>query len=753
MNSSRTHLKPAADARKGVALVITLIFLSLITFMAVTFLVVSRHGAEQTTTSTTQIIAKMAADQALQRAEGQTMALMLANSNGFNLPLQVSTNYSPGFDIGIGGPSLSSITNVGYQYANNGVLTGVPLKPQHLQIMLNNLLILPRPPVFITTNKAVNPEFRYFVNGNRNHDSFGNDLFDNTGLVPLVVSGVTNGFTNVVGDPQWVGILDHPDQRHSASNQFVARYAFIALPIGNSLDINYIHNDVKNPVDDGFLRDQGVGSWEINLAGFLNGLNPNKWNYQYDNRNNIPSSGFAFDDAAAILQYRYNGNYNTLSSFENLYGRPASLLFSSDLIDGYSVGPLMTSLSPTGLDPDGGLVNRPWSGADNTNQFFSDQDLFNSAAAIPALAGFTNRMITVGSDTTNTFNEYTFYRMLAQLSFGSAPDPANKLDLNYVNVGGIAATNFIPWTPVQFFTNAADRLLRSRPEFATNGIPFGFTNGPSITNIPVYPVNFYTPAVHRMLQLAANIYDAGVNKNANGSGFDYPSVFRPIFAHIGTNIYISGYEEVTNVSQVTSAPLDALRVPSAAALVQPRDNIYGIPLVIGAKKGFPNFNEFSMQSTITVTRKVEIDKGSPGNPNRAQWMTNIQYILGISNAVAVETWNSYRSNYSRSMNILGANTLAMVLTNENGTVLTTNLQMPMALAIPATGTNIWAGFISSQNTNVVSASFRMPLYTNINFLPDSIFHANGYPIHAGERSPRLHPSRRHSPRFPSRNSA
>src|SRR5262249_39722525 len=119
-----------------------------------------------------------------------------------------------------------------------------------------------------------------------------------------------------VGDPQWIGVLEHPDQPHSESNRFIGRYAFIILPSGKSLDVNSMHNSAKRLRNDlsvdSFFRNQGVGSWEINLAGFLAALNTNvtAWQslpnlaYNY-NTNPLPSTGFAFDDATAILRHRY----------------------------------------------------------------------------------------------------------------------------------------------------------------------------------------------------------------------------------------------------------------------------------------------------------------------------------------------------------------------------------------------------------------------------------------------------------------
>src|SRR5260370_14563696 len=138
----------------------------------------------------------------------------------------------------------------------------------------------------------------------------------------------------------------------------------------------------------------------------------------------------------------------------------------------------MTGLSPLSIENVSAYVgNRPWSGAENTNQFFTTQDLFTSVPAPPAPAlSFSNRLFTAGTHT-NLFDRYTFYRMLSQMSFGSAPDPTNKLNLNYKNVQGFAATSFTPWTnALDFFTNAADRLLKSHPNFIITNVSGAATN-------------------------------------------------------------------------------------------------------------------------------------------------------------------------------------------------------------------------------------------------------------------------------------
>ncbi len=74
-----------------------------------------------------------------------------------------------------------------------------------------------------------------------------------------------------------------------------------------------------NFANDGYFRNQGVGSWEINLAAFLADLNTNQWetfaapyNYRQELTPRFPNTGLAFEDAQSLLSWRYAGNYNSL---------------------------------------------------------------------------------------------------------------------------------------------------------------------------------------------------------------------------------------------------------------------------------------------------------------------------------------------------------------------------------------------------------------------------------------------------------
>ena len=223
-----------------------------------------------------------------------------------------------------------------------------------------NLFLSPRPPVFITTNQqSGGTDFRFYLDLNRN----GN-FEDSGGNVPNVDNfGNTNGVISEIGDPQWVGVLERPDVPHGPNNKFLSRYAFVCLPTGDSLDLNAIHNqalhgNASTSVDpppvglgDTFFRNQGVGSWEINLAAFLADLNTNEWGqdvgltptfYQYNQANQLANanSGHAFDDARALLAYRYNNDYSSLQFASALFANNA---LASGPVDIFPFAPAMTN--------------------------------------------------------------------------------------------------------------------------------------------------------------------------------------------------------------------------------------------------------------------------------------------------------------------------------------------------------------------------------------------------------------------------
>ena len=737
-------------SQDGIALVITLIMLAITLVMAVAFLALARRERSTVSTITDTTIARHAADSAMAHATAQVVANMLGGfTNGFgsntlNQSLLVSTNYiNPAGFL----PGISNPTNVNYTYLDG---SGNPMSTAGVadwEQNISNLWFLPRAPVFYPSNSPITGyDFRYYLDLNQNgkYDTnyFGQDIDNET---PPKSFGLPYLHT---GDPEWIGVLEHPDAPHGPNNHFIARYAFIAVPVGNTLDINYIYNQSRKntlPVagQDFFMRNQGVGSWEINLAAFLADLNTNIWGqsvassfitsangtppglasqyYLYREPADNGNSGYAFSDASSLLAWRYN--YNRLAAALSLFSPTRAPLYFQfqNTFDAYSDGQLQTSLNTNAnsLTPDD--PTKPWSGADSPNHYFAISDFFDTSK-LPPVPSFANSFVgrLSGAGTSNdTYNAYTYYRMLGQLGTDSAADDG-RLNLNYsnavvsyVNNNGIlipsgvnvipgAETNLVLWRPQEFFIAAADRMLRTYTTnwFQSNPSNFmvnyygyiprghidatgvGVTNFPyfgitnqipwfGITNIPVL-VNgsfVYNPSVNRLLQLAANIYDASTNNN-----FNLPHVFRPIFENDGfSNVFIVGFTNVTSVPGGVNDPqLAAPHLISDLALFNPSYtpiydanglvNVYGVPWIIGAKKGLPNFNQFYMLTSAQVSRKIEITRNTL-NPKTATYHTNQMYVMGISNNVGVSFWNSYSNSYPRTVTIHVSDYMAMAMTN------------------------------------------------------------------------------------------
>jgi hypothetical protein len=767
--------------RRGVALIITIILLGVVTFMAIAFLALSRRERGAVTTVTDTASARLAADSALANAEAQIMANALATTNPYSFGLLVSTNYIyyAGFLSG-----NTNFYNVNYQYPG-----GNSLSINDFLQNLANLWYSPRPPVFISnpTNSSLPPDFRYYLDLNRNgrYDTNGwVENFDNN-------NNDLHSTSFQVGDPEWIGVLQRPDQPYGPNNPFVARYAFIAVPAGNTLDLNAIHNQVfdepsapginqiyVNPGSanqDDFFRNQGVGSWEINLAAFLADLNTNQWDpptiwnslaepYQYPE--GTIGNSTAFDDARALLAWRYNNNYNSLLSVDTLFGGASSagyFAFINDGIDGYSDGPLQITMDTNADYYVADKPASPWVGADNTNHFFTHQELFDpnkTAINVSGANNFTSRLLAAGNSV-STYDRYTFYRLLAQLGTDSTPE-SGKMNLNYDNLdptnGVAASTNFMAWTPLAFFTNAADRLLRAYTTQWRNGNPtkfattfytatnFNFINADQWTNYPAFGIGripvlvsnqfVYSSAVNRLLQLAANMYDATTN-------YYYPSVFHPTFwvtnEYGYNNVYINGYQQVVSVSGANDPQLTMLQLPGDAttlasglhgstAITYPSSgvNVYGVPWIIGAKKGFPNFNKFAMQDVIQIQRKLQLKSTKvPASEPSDIIITNQMYIFGISNSIGMDLWNSYAATNSDSVQIVAHYNLRMLLTNDAGVAsVYTNFSTNVSTYFSPWAGNGWT---SNNLTTAAANSFYVPIATTVPFLTNSVWYSGSSP--------------------------
>jgi hypothetical protein len=232
--------------------------------------------------------------------------------------------------------------------------------------------------------------------------------------------------------------------------------------------------------------------------------------------------------------------------------------------------------------------------------------------------------------------------------------------------------------PEAFFTNIADRLLQQQL-------------GLRLTQVQIAPTNQYDSAVHRIFQVTANIYDATTTN-------DSPSVFRPLFNVTSNGVFLAGF---TNDARLSTFP----------AWLE--SNPYGVPMVIAARKGVPNFNEFTVGTDISVRRKLQVTRAAPF-PGSELIGTNQMYIVGISNYFGLESWNSSTGRFFRSATISVSNYSVLTMRNDVGVQATvTNTQLSAATV----SSNGWPGFHFSAPSS--SNSFFVVLKTNQIFLQDA----------------------------------
>lgn len=663
------------SGHRAVALVITLILLAAIVAVVAALLALSARERMAVTDAGSLKDAEVAATTALERAKAH-----------IRWSLQNESFLGPGLVVS-------------RSYPNTPVLD--------LDTIAQGLKVDPRVPVFVDTNKlgSTGPsEFRYYLDLNRNGlpetngwlpelDATGNPVLDQAGNV------VTNFF---VGDPEWIGATEQPNQPHSSRNRFKFRYAYLIVPAGRGLDLNYIHNQAKwpavQPALPGFMRHQGFGPWEINLAAGLTDLNNRIWTgYTYNPAPALGSSGLGFVDALDLLLFRCGGSVANLPSVAALFGPVGAAAFQSRTIDGYANGPLQ---EPPWSAADVDDPNQPWPGAGPTNHLFTPHDLFDPARVGP---NFPTRLRAASSGT-SSYDRYTFYRLLSQFVTDSGPEPADKIHLNYAQglIGGVrhAATNFVDWDDpnypelqggVAFLTNVAYRLFRQQaaafPFITNQALRAAFPD--TVLAIEVAPTNDYGPAVHRIFQVAANIFDATRTNR-------FPSVFRPLF----TRVNLGGVDRVF----LTGFTNDNRRSTLDAYLAT--EGQYGIPVVIGAKKGFPNFNEYTLRTDVQVTRKLELRRADAASP---PYETNQMYVLSISNLFGLEAWNSYSADYSDPITIEVRNVALVSITNRAG----------LNFSLPPIGLNygpvtLPAGFWRG-------GEFKLPLLTNYTVLANAVY--------------------------------
>ncbi len=705
--------------QRGVALVITLLMLVIITVMAVAFLLLSQRETASVAALHSTTDSELAADAGLEQSKALALQPFLVGA-------------APTAEVM--GPDLTvSAVN--------------PANPDTNRLAPATLRGIVSPPVFVNTNRsgvwdnAVPLEDRFYLDLNENR------RFEETGLIKEVdgAGNQTGADAAVIGDPQWFGLLQDPSRAHAGDNRFIARYSYLIQPIGRSLDVNWIHNDVKDinlgAGFAGYFRNEGVGSFENNLAAFLTDLNTNEWNpsgnpYVFD-PNPSPSfgsKGWSFSNALSLLNYRYADNKANLFSPKSLL--PGGVVdFESDFVDNFGNGPiaalgasLQTVNAETGAWRDS--TNAPWPGAGNPRNFSSIREFFDRSPSHQTHASFT-LSLSNASRRTSTYDRYTYYRMLAQLGTDSAPEEKEKIDLNYQNTWDLRlratgrgfdydrskprrkASEFIPWTAETFFHVAGDTLLtnefyplgntniglldgRSIPVFLNNSefgrlAPLPIVSGGSLL--------LYSPRIHQLLQIAANLYEAQQSNFVSAPTYpEIPHTYRPVFEAVNGVIHIVRHD----AAPIATSDVLPMNVPPFVARYRwfvlgqnasPDDNtqFFDIPIIFGAMKGIPSLNEFTMQSIVQVSRRVRVSKSPATAPTTTNFHQSFQ--IGVSNLFAAELINS-ATNFPNAANAYPRQ-LLMVVSNQ--------AESHLYIDVPPTGTPI-----KSATQAVMFASVRNP---------------------------------------------
>ncbi len=227
----------------------------------------------------------------------------------------------------------------------------------------------------------------------------------------------------------------------------------------------------------------------------------------------------------------------------------------------------------------------------------------------------------------------------------------------------------------------------------------------------------------------------------------YPCIYRPYFSSPdGTNIIIRGYELVNGPDSLPTDP-SLLTIPIDLNDSTSRSqitsnvtfvNVYGVPWIIGAKKGFANFNQASLQTVSTMTRKIQVTRPiDNGGSIRNGYHYKQMLLLSVSSRVAVGVWNSYQTNYpnatqipipAREVYIQADGIFSGALTNTAGPGVTAAKYnvggpspAPRGSITLAASTWKGTGVIPGTPGPAATTSFQVPLLADLEVVPNSMW--------------------------------
>ena len=347
---------------RGSVLIISLIMLSVVTMMVVAYLSFARFERSSVAMSMLQTESRFAVESSLAQAQAD-----IANK------LRANENYQPFVSV-------------------------EPVSANRVPVDINRDI----------NRDKIPDDDRFYLDLNRS------GKFETNGIPYLGAS--------IMGDPEWIGVLADPSKPHDKDNRYVARYAYMVIPANKTLDLNHIHNKIKDTgfSRDGYKRGTGNASWDLNLAGLMNALDGAMWTYGSYSEN-ANSSGTAFDQSYGWYQPgsdQDQGRVTGLYAYRYSFYHPVSRqpILSGD--KGY-----------------GGYIPM---GAPNGREFY---DIFNVLNGRPTEDYRLNNYEFFSSQIRKA-NPYAFNHLAGSIGTVLQPPPTGKLDLNAFHPNLIAVTDF-----------------------------------------------------------------------------------------------------------------------------------------------------------------------------------------------------------------------------------------------------------------------------------------------------------------------
>ena len=193
----------------------------------------------------------------------------------------------------------------------------------------------------------------------------------------------------------------------------------------------------------------------------------------------------------------------------------------------------------------------------------------------------------------------------------------------------------------------------------------------------------------------------GIRGATEGEIYPYfPSVFRPQFetepAGTNFNVFIKNYKWMDPLIYPTEAAskfrpdVHPWRDLGVGDRIQNEDDcVYGVPFVIGARSGLPNFSAFTMESYAQAVRRLTVYKNANSTTIRR---IDEELQIGLTNSFKMSVRNHYSQAYPRPLQIYFRNSVTNLLTN--------SFQVGL---VPTTG--VYSGFITNISAGGMTSNF------------------------------------------------